>query len=158
MYLLTSANELSDGEIKRKKLVAHSVQTGSQTALAQIDEEAIAAETAPANAIVANDGDAVLSEHYWRDLAEAHRMQLEQHLRHNEQLHGAVHHLKLRLANANEQLNESKDLVEVLTELLEETESASKCGVDETAASSSSMDAVEAPQVTGPIDEEALAE
>lgn len=118
LILRSSANELSDGEIKRKRLVAHSAQTagfGSQTALSQIDEEtdsvqqpATAADTSP--------------ENYWRNQAEIRRLALETHLRRNEQLHNEVATLKLQLDNANRLLDDSKNLVEVLTELLEEDE------------------------------------
>lgn len=120
-----SANELSEGEIKRKKLAAHSVQTGSQTALAHIDEEATSLQPEQQHQPATNNGaDVVLSEHYWRDQAEAHRLELERHLQQNEKLHNVVRHFKMRLQTANQQLDDSKELVEVLTEMLEEDEPA----------------------------------
>lgn len=128
---------------------AHSVQTGSQTALAHIDEEATSADAEyqqqQQHHSTAVQGD-VLSEHYWRDQAEHHRLELERHLRQNEKLHNIVQQLKLRLSNANQQLDDSKELVEVLTEMLEEDETATGEAEEEEEIGAAPMDVVSADE------------
>lgn len=128
-------------------MASHSVQTGSQTALAHIDEEqatraADVHRQSPVHQQQIEDAVQPLSEHYWRDQAEAHRQELEQHLQHNEKLHIAVQQLRLRLKNANEQLDDSKELVEVLTEMLEEDETGA-----EPAVAASNMEVVSGDEV-----------
>lgn len=156
-----SANELSDGEIKRKKLAAYSSvqQTGSQTALAHIDEEANSSVEATATALAppVDVADVVLSEHYWRDQAEAHRVELERQLRQNEMLHGDVRRLKMSLDKANQQLDDSKELVEVLTEMLEEDDEESASATDGTDALSMEV-ATSADESSTPDDSSAVAE
>lgn len=111
LILRSSANELNDGEIKRKKLVAHSVQTcdDASSPLSAVNE-------------VADATDDPSSAHYWRDQAEKQRVALEAHLRQNERLHIQVASLKSQLDEANRLLDDSKVMAETLTELLQETE------------------------------------
>lgn len=108
-----SETEINDGEIKRKKLVTHACQTDPELlALAKITEEDLTTDGEP-------------SEGYWKVLAEKRRVALEQALRENEELHEEVSGLGDQLDLSNKMLDESKNLVEILTEMLEENEEES---------------------------------
>lgn len=105
-----SETEINDGEIKRKKLVTHASQTDPERLeLAKITEEDLTTDGEP-------------SEGYWKVLAEKRRVALDQSLRENEELYEEVHSLRDQLEISNQMLDESKNLVEILTEMLEENE------------------------------------
>lgn len=105
-----SETEINDGEIKRKKLVTHGCQTDPELlALAKITEEDLTTEGEP-------------SEGYWKVLAEKRRVALDLSLRENEELYEEVNGLQQQLELTNQMLDESKNLVEILTEMLEENE------------------------------------
>lgn len=105
-----SETEINDGEIKRKKLVTHASQTDPERLeLAKITEEDLTTDGEP-------------SEGYWKVLAEKRRVALDLSLRENEGLYEEVHSLRDQLEISNQMLDESKNLVEILTEMLEENE------------------------------------
>lgn len=105
-----SETEINDGEIKRKKLVTHACQTDPELlALAKITEEDLTTDGEP-------------SEGYWKVLAEKRRVALDLSLRENEVLYEEVNGLRDQLELSNQMLDESKNLVEILTEMLEENE------------------------------------
>lgn len=60
------------------------------------------------------------SEHYWKGLAEQRRIALEHSLRENEELHNKVVNLEEELNIARQMIDESKNLVEVLTEMIQD--------------------------------------
>lgn len=62
------------------------------------------------------------SEKYWERLAEQRRSALEDSLIENERLHGRLSSLQEELNVTTEMLNETKNLAEVLAEMLEERE------------------------------------
>lgn len=102
--------EINDGEIKRKKLVTNSCQTDTaRLELAKITEEDLITDGEP-------------SEGYWKVLAEKRRDALEITLRENEELCDEVNSLRAQLDVSNQMLDESKNLVEILTEMLQENE------------------------------------
>lgn len=112
MLLSFSETEINDGEIKRKKLVTSSSQTDiARLELAKITEEDLTTEGEP-------------SEGYWKVLAEKRRDALDVTLRENEELCDEVNTLRAQLDVSNQMLDESKNLVEILTEMLQENENS----------------------------------
>lgn len=105
-----SENEIIDSEIKRKKLVTHGCQTDSaKLELAKITEEDLTTEGEP-------------SEGYWKVLAEKRRVALDISLQENEELFERVNSLEDELETSRKMLDESRNLVEILTEMLQEEE------------------------------------
>lgn len=103
-----SETEINDSDsIKRKKAcVGCQTNLESQT-LAQITEEDLTTADEP-------------SEGYWKVLAEQRRIALDLSLKENEELHGRVHNLEEELNVSRAMLEETQNLVEVLTELVQE--------------------------------------
>lgn len=62
------------------------------------------------------------SEGYWKALAERRRMALEISLTENEELHEKINNLEEELSISRAMLDESRNLVEVLTEIIQENE------------------------------------
>lgn len=62
------------------------------------------------------------SEHYWKTLAEKRRIALDISLKENENLHDKVAQLEEELNISRQMLEESRNLVEVLTEIIQENE------------------------------------
>lgn len=60
------------------------------------------------------------SEGYWKTLAEKRRIALDISLKENEELHEKVDSLEEELTLSREMLEESKNLVELLTEIIQE--------------------------------------
>lgn len=60
------------------------------------------------------------SEGYWKALAEKRRVALDISLKENEELHEKVASLEEELTLSHEMLEESKNLVELLTEIIQE--------------------------------------
>lgn len=60
------------------------------------------------------------SEGYWKQLAEKRRIALDISLKENEELHEKVTSLEEELMISREMLEESKNLVELLTEIIQE--------------------------------------
>lgn len=60
------------------------------------------------------------SEGYWKTLAEKRRVALDISLKENEELHEKVESLEEELTLSREMLQESKNLVELLTEIIQE--------------------------------------
>lgn len=60
------------------------------------------------------------SEGYWKTLAEKRRIALDISLKENEELHEKVESLEEELVLSREMLEESKNLVELLTEIIQE--------------------------------------
>lgn len=116
-------------ELKRKKTIvqSQSSQTSpekkvSGTAKPQITAEDLTSEEGP-------------SEHYWEVLAERRRLALEESLAENMELYDKVNSLEEELNLSKEMLQEAKNLVEILTEMLQEGEAEK----DEAAAGSSGV-------------------
>lgn len=97
-------------EIKRKKLITQSCQTSPEPKVSkEITENDLTTEDAP-------------SERYWEILAEKRRDALEESLIENEELHGKIAALTDELNTSRKMLEETRSLVEVLTEMLQENE------------------------------------
>ncbi|XP_008483508.1 geminin [Diaphorina citri] len=62
----------------------------------------------------------VASEHYWKILAERRRVALEEALKENEALHNKVKLLEEENAVVKEMMKEATELVQTLTEIVEE--------------------------------------
>lgn len=73
-------------------------------------------------------GTGELSEGYWRELAEKRRLALDATLNENQELHDINASLKEQLDVSNQMLDESRNLVEILTEMLEEGETTESAG------------------------------
>lgn len=117
-----SENDFNDtSDIKRKKLASQTDRTHPATATAKgrrssellkITEEDL------------QHADVELSAGYWRELAERRRLALDETLTENQELHDMNTSLKEQLDVSNQMLDESRNLVEILTEMLEEGEAA----------------------------------
>jgi geminin len=68
--------------------------------------------------------DESVSEHYWEILAEKRRVALEESLVENEELYDRIGSLESELNESKKLLDETRSLVEVLTEMLQESSSA----------------------------------
>lgn len=62
------------------------------------------------------------SEGYWKTLAERRRIALDISLKENEDLHDKINNLEEELNISRAMLDESRNLVEVLTEIIQENE------------------------------------
>lgn len=107
------------GESKRKRLL---VTNASQTdpdpeLLAKITEEDLTSTDEP-------------REFYWQTLAEKRRAALEISLKENEELHDRIVLLEEELSTSRVMLDETKNLVEVLTEMLDENNDSGNCSKD----------------------------
>lgn len=107
--LLTfSETEINDSDsIKRKKACVGCQTNLELHTLSQITEEDLTTTDEP-------------SEGYWKVLAEQRRIALDVSLKENEELHGRVHNLEEELDVSRAMLEETQNLVEVLTELVQE--------------------------------------
>lgn len=104
-------------ELKRKKTTTVQSQS-SQTS----PEKKPAAEAKPkitAEDLTSLEGP---SEQYWEVLAERRRLALEESLTENQELYEKVASLEEELSLSKEMLQEARNLVEVLTEMLQEGE------------------------------------
>lgn len=79
------------------------------------------------------------SDHYWKGLAEQRRVALEVSLKENEELHHKIDSLEEELNIARQMLDESKNLVEVLTEMIQEGNDDSGLPQDMTECGQSSI-------------------
>ena len=89
-----------------------------------VDQHSQTIESGPSHAVseldlTSSEGP---SEKYWESLAETRRRALEDSLRENEGLHGRVRSLEEELNVTNEMLDEARNLVEILKEMLVENE------------------------------------
>lgn len=77
---------------------------------------------APQNKIIEEDltTEGEPSEGYWKALAEKRRIALDISLKENEELHEKIESLEEELVLSREMLEESKNLVELLTEIIQE--------------------------------------
>lgn len=100
------ASNVSSSEAKRLRKSSLS-QDSAEKQLAQVTEEDLTTEGEP-------------SEHYWKGLAEQRRVALEVSLKENEELHNKIENLEEELTIARQMIDESKNLVEVLTEMIQE--------------------------------------
>lgn len=117
---LTKKTLVSDAleaiELKRKKTTvqSQSSQTSPEKQLSTAVKPKITVED-----LTSEDGP---SEHYWEVLAERRRLALEESLAENMSLHEKVNGLEEELNLSKEMLQEARNLVEVLTEMLQEGE------------------------------------
>lgn len=111
--LLQSLNTFSETEIndsdgiKRKKACVGCQTNLELHTLSQITEEDLTTTAEP-------------SDGYWKVLAEQRRHALDVSLKENEELHGRVHNLEEELNVSRAMLEETQNLVEVLSELVQE--------------------------------------
>lgn len=98
-------SSLVSAEAKRRK--SSLSQDSAEKQLARVTEEDLTTEGEP-------------SESYWKVLAEKRRIALDISLKENEELHGKIESLEEELVIARAMLDESKNLVEVLTEMIQE--------------------------------------
>lgn len=103
-----SETEINDSDgIKRKKACVGCQTNLELHTLSQITEEDLTTTGEP-------------SDGYWKVLAEQRRIALDVSLKENEELHGRVHNLEEELNVSRAMLEETQNLVEVLTELVQE--------------------------------------
>lgn len=76
--------------------------------------------------------DEVVSENYWEVLAEKRRVALEESLTENEELYDRIGSLESELNQSRKLLEETRNLVDVLTEMLDESKSADNSMVNKT--------------------------
>lgn len=110
--LITSKSTCRDQmtEVKRKTPTAStSSQTNVSTNTSQVTAEDLTA-------------DKPVNEHYWEILAEKRRGALEETLFENQELYERIANLEDELNQSKSMLEEARDLVTVLTEMLEEKE------------------------------------
>lgn len=110
--LITSKSICRDQmtEVKRKTPTAStSSQTNVSTNTSQVTAEDLTA-------------DKPVNEHYWEILAEKRRGALEETLFENQELYERIANLEDELNQSKSMLEEARDLVTVLTEMLEEKE------------------------------------
>lgn len=100
------ASNAASSEAKRLRKSSLS-QDSAEKHLAQVTEEDLTTEGEP-------------SELYWKGLAEQRRIALDISLKENEELHQKVESLEEELSVARQMIDESKNLVEVLTEMIQE--------------------------------------
>lgn len=112
------------GEIteKKRKCMLSTTTTSCQTdpdpnLLAQITEEDLTSIDEP-------------REFYWKTLAERRRIALDISLKENEHLHERIIVLEEELTTSRTMLDETKNLVEVLTELLDDNNDSGNCSKD----------------------------
>ncbi|XP_026480537.1 geminin-like [Ctenocephalides felis] len=88
-----------------------------------------------ASSITADDltSDAPSSEHYWQVIAERRREALDKTLEENELLHGQIADLVEENKSIKDMLDESRSLIEVLTEMLNESSNPVNASVAEEA-------------------------
>lgn len=115
---------------KRLKIETRSseTQTSPQKQIKQITEEDLTSEAKP-------------TEYYWERLAEKRREALEESLVENKRLHERIEGLEEELNTSRQMLEEARNLVEVLTEMLNENEAEQeidKAGNDEEEPATSS--------------------
>ncbi|KAJ6637689.1 Geminin [Pseudolycoriella hygida] len=103
-----SENEISDSDSAKRKKCCVGCQTNTELqSLSQITEEDLTSTEEP-------------SEGYWKTLAEQRRVALDISLKENEELHERVHNLEEELNISRAMLEETQNLVEVLSELVQE--------------------------------------
>lgn len=127
---------------KRKRIDARSTQT--QTTLENKTSSTITVEDLT--------GTETPGEHYWQVLAEKRREALEQTLTENQRLHERIDGLEGELNTSKQMLEEARNLVEVLTEMLNENEAENeiKLGNEENCNKSDNDDQ---QSITEPEDE-----
>lgn len=94
-----------NAEAKRRK--SSLSQDSAEKQLSKVTEEDLTTEGEP-------------SEGYWKVLAEKRRVALDISLKENEDLHEKIESLEEELVIARAMLDESKNLVEVLTEMIQD--------------------------------------
>lgn len=99
------ASSFVSAEAKRRK--SSLSQDSAEKQLAKVTEEDLTTEGEP-------------SDGYWKVLAERRRIALDVSLKENEELHEKVASLEEELGIARAMLDESKNLVEVLTEMIQD--------------------------------------
>lgn len=127
-------------------MVSNSCQTDSELkqALEKITEEDLTTEDEP-------------SEAYWKALAERRRIALDISLKENEELHERVEQLEEELNVSRQMLDETKNLVEILTEMLDEN-TAGKNDDDGGNCSKDLMNASLAIEATESLKDEEIAD
>lgn len=108
IFFHSDSNQIA--EIKRKSPVI-TASTSSQT-------------SPPVQTITSEDltSDKPVTEKYWEVLAEKRRSALEETLVENQELYERIANLEDELNQSKNMLSEARDLVTVLTEMLEEKE------------------------------------
>lgn len=101
-------------ETKRKVPTINTATTSSQTSPT--------VEAATKNVTAADLTSETVGENYWEILAEKRRAALEESLTENQELYERIASLEDELNQSKTWLAESRNLVEVLTEMLEEKE------------------------------------
>lgn len=121
-----SENEINDPEAKRKRVVTLAVQTDPERLeLTKITESDLTTDGEP-------------SEAYWKVLAEKRRIAMELTLQENAELEEERANLMDMLDVSAQMLDESRNLVEILTEMLQENEDEAAVGNNTSSSSSSS--------------------
>lgn len=99
-------------------------------------------QTLPASSLISEadlTSEGTVSDVYWEVLAEKRRLALEESLEENEYLHGKCDQLESELNQSKHLLDETRELVNVLTEMLQEKENAENERTEDETRSSSSQ-------------------
>lgn len=104
-------------ELKRKKTT--SVQSQFTQTSPEKKQTTVTKPQIPIEDLTTLEGP---SEQYWEVLAERRRLALEESLAENQELYEKVNALEEELKQSKEMLDEARNLVEVLTEILQEDE------------------------------------
>lgn len=137
-----SEPEINDTEnnIKRKKACVGCQTNLELHTLTQITEEDLTSTDEP-------------SESYWKTLAEQRRLALDVSLKENEELHGRVHCLEEELNVSRAMLEETQNLVEVLTEMVQEQEETAEDKEGESSRHSLYSGSIAEPPAAKPDDD-----
>lgn len=113
--MINFSEVLQTPETKRKTPATSSTATSSSQTSPSLASEA--------KAITEEDLTAeTVSENYWEILAERRRVALDESLKENQELYERIASLEEELDQSKSMLAETRSLVEVLTEMLEEKE------------------------------------
>lgn len=115
----TEASLASSELSKRKKIETRSSETQTSPQKQQITASDLTSNSAP-------------TEFYWERLADKRREALEESLVENQKLHERIDGLEEELNLSRSMLEEARNLVEVLTEMLNENEAEQEIKNDET--------------------------
>lgn len=112
LYLYPSSDNVQTPETKRKIPSTSTASTSSQTSPSLVDS----AKTITAADLTSEN----VGEHFWEALAEKRRVALEESLIENQELYEKIANVEDELNQSKQMLEEARSLVEVLTEMLEE--------------------------------------
>lgn len=117
-------------QLAKKTTISESISTPDSNKRIKASTSSQSCQTSPSleasSKITEEDltSDETVGEHYWEVLAEQRRVALEESLIENEGLYDRIGTLESELNESKKLLDETRNLVEVLTEMLQESSSA----------------------------------